>query len=63
MIKLITMQFIYSDESRRGKGVKGDVIRALTRLYTTEGELFAEYDPCAESFINMGPIKDIGKIY
>ncbi len=42
MTKLVTV--IYTEEVR-GKGVEGDPMRAVPRLYTLDGQLICEIDP------------------
>lgn len=41
------MQVIYCTKERRGDG-KSDIspVRAITEVFTTDGELIAEKDPC-----------------
>lgn len=45
MDSVFTLKVIICTKTRRGQGVDGDPIRVITEVYTTDGDLIAEYDP------------------
>lgn len=53
MPTIYTTEVIISHQERRGTGSAHDPIRAITQVYSKEGELIAEYDPQPTTFSAM----------
>lgn len=49
MKEIEVKEVVISNIARRGKGVKGDPIRVVMQIFSKDGELIAENDPCKPS--------------
>lgn len=52
MDKTFIEEVIISTTERRGNGIEGDPIRIITKVYSKDGELIAQYDPCQKAILN-----------
>lgn len=58
MTKII--ELIYSEENK-GKGTKDDVVRKVIQLWTKEGVLIAEHDPCGTGTTHLEQLQQLGE--
>lgn len=54
MAKII--ELIYSEEERRGTGTEDNPHRIIRQLFTKDGRLVAQDDPCGATFFHSDPL-------